>query len=185
MRAPTSSRLGGDTAAGLVVTAFGLGYTGVALGIPADTSETSVVGPAVFPLLFGSLLAVGGLALVAGGLRKARRTTARPTTEVAAAPAEASPPASGLPQETPPASRAPRSFWVLIALLAGYAVAFIPVGYLLSTAAFLMALMSYLNPRRLLVNLAFSVLFPVAVYLLFGFGLHITLPAGVLSGVLP
>lgn len=180
MAAPSSSRLHGDTVAGLVAAAFGLGYTVVALGIPADTSENSVVGPAVFPLLFGTLILVGGLALAVGGLRTAQRTTGRPE---AAAP-DAPPPAAGTGAAAPTV-RTKRSLSVLVAMLAGYAVLFIPLGYLLSTAVFLMALMTYLNRRRVLTNLLFSVLFPVAVYLLFGFALRVTLPAGILSGVLP
>ena len=175
MRIPSSSRIPGDAIGGVAVTAFGIAYTAVAFATPDDTSETSVIGPAAFPVLFGILLTVFGLALAVGSLVKARRTAGAPATGTAPFPSA--------DQRTAPERH--RSFWVLIALLAGYVVIFLPLGYLLATAAFLMALMTYLNPRRVTVNLIFSVAFPVAVYLLFGFGLHITLPAGVLSGVLP
>ncbi len=179
MRIPSSSRIPGDAIGGVAVTAFGIAYTAVALATPDDTSETSVIGPAAFPVLFGILLTVFGLALTAGSVVKARRTAGAPATGTAPDPAP-SPSA-----DERPAPERHRNFWVLFALLAGYVVIFLPLGYLLATAAFLMALMTYLNPRRVTVNLIFSVAFPVAVYLLFGFGLHITLPAGVLSGVLP
>ena len=175
MSIPSSSRIPGDAIGGATVTAFGIAYTAVAFATPDDTAETSVIGPAAFPVLFGILLTVFGLALTAGSLVKARRTAAVPATGTAPSPSA----------DERPAPERHRNFWVLFALLAGYVVIFLPLGYLLATAAFLMALMTYLNPRRVTVNLIFSIAFPVAVYLLFGFGLRITLPAGVLSGVLP
>ena len=185
MRIPSSSRIPGDAIGGVAVTAFGIAYTAVALATPDDTSETSVIGPAAFPVLFGILLTVGALALVATSAVKAR---AGRTPVGAVAPAPPPPaPAAAEPAATDaaPHSAPRRNFWVLMGLLAGYVFLFLPLGYLLSTAAFLMALMTYLNPRRVTVNLLYAVLFPVADYLLFGFALRITLPAGVLSGVLP
>lgn len=174
MRRPSLDRVPADTGAGVVIAVFGIGYTALALDVPADPSETSVIGPGVFPLLFGVLLTVGALALVASSLAKARagRTTVHAAAE----------PAAGAPE---PAAGPRRNFWVLMGLLAGYVVLFLPLGYLLSTVLFLAVLTSYLDRRRVTVNLLFSVLFPIAVYLLFGFGLGIILPAGVLSGVLP
>lgn len=188
MAALSSSLRRPDAIAGLAVTVYGIGYAVVALGTPEDPSQNSVVGPSAFPVLFGGLLALGGLALVARGLRAARRRTGRevaPSAEAAPASPAGDQSAEEQSAAEQPAPRARRSFWVLVALLIGYVLVFQPLGYLVATAVFLMALMTYLNARRWLVNLAFSILFPVAVYLLFGLVIRVTLPTGVLTGVLP
>jgi putative tricarboxylic transport membrane protein len=185
MPSPRSSLVSADTVAGSVIAILGIGWTVMATNIPPDPSQSSVIGPAVFPVLLGVLLTVGALALVATSMLKARAGRAPVGVAAPAAPPPA--PAAAVPGTPEVASRSARrrSFWVLMALLAGYVYLFLPLGYLLSTATFLMALMTYLNPRRVTVNLLFAVFLPVAVYLLFGFALRITLPAGVLSGVLP
>jgi putative tricarboxylic transport membrane protein len=180
MRLPSSDRVPADAIAGTVVALVGAGYTAIALGIPADSSEASIIGPAVFPLLFGGGLTVGGLVLLAGALAKARGR--RAPVGAAAAP----PPPAAPPMEVPEVVAGPRgNFWVLMGLLAGYILIFLPLGFLLATALYLMAMTTYLRRRKIVPNLLFALLLPTAVYLLFGFGLQITLPAGVLSGVLP
>lgn len=167
---PGSGR--GDIVAGLCVTVLGLGYTGVALGTPADPSTASVIGPGVVPTMLGALMAVGGIALAVAGAIAVRRHQASLPEDGARRGSASDEAGSG------------QRFWVLFALLAAYVVAFIPLGYLLSTAAFLMAMTSYVTPRRLLGNAVFSLVFPVAVYVLFGYALRVSLPSGVLVGVM-
>ncbi|TNM57029.1 tripartite tricarboxylate transporter TctB family protein [Brevibacterium sediminis] len=65
-------------------------------------------------------------------------------------------------------------FFVYLAIL-------IPVGFLLSTAAFLMGLTSIYAPEKWIRNLIFSVLFAVVVYTAFVYGLAVYLPVGILG----
>ncbi|WP_432790363.1 tripartite tricarboxylate transporter TctB family protein [Brevibacterium sp. K11IcPPYGO002] len=65
-------------------------------------------------------------------------------------------------------------FFVYLAIL-------IPVGFLLSTAAFLMGLTSIYAPEKWIRNLIFSVVFAVLVYAAFVFGLAVYLPVGILG----
>ena len=190
MSSAVRKRVPDDAVAGAGLACFGLVYTLIALRIEPDQSAASVIGPNVFPLLFGGLLLVGGLALAATSLVKHGRgehpealpgataagTAASGPTAAAAAPH---------PVDTSVVNPRPHRLWVIFALLAGYVAVFIPLGYLLATFLFLMAVMVYLSPHHVLTNVTFSVLFPVAVYALFTYGLSVNLPAGVLEGVLP
>lgn len=65
-------------------------------------------------------------------------------------------------------------FFVYLAIL-------IPVGFLLSTAAFLMTMTSIYAPHRWVRNLIFSVLFSLVVYIAFVYGLAVYLPVGILG----
>lgn len=66
------------------------------------------------------------------------------------------------------------------ACLLVYVVALVPLGYVLSTLAFLLLLTNYLNRGHWATNVATSVAFPVASYLLFTRVLGVSLPAGAL-----
>jgi putative tricarboxylic transport membrane protein len=59
-----------------------------------------------------------------------------------------------------------------------YIVALVPLGYVLSTLAFLLILTSYFNKGKWATNVASSVAFPVASYLLFTKVLGVALPSG-------
>jgi putative tricarboxylic transport membrane protein len=65
-------------------------------------------------------------------------------------------------------------FFVYLAIL-------IPVGFLLSTVAFLMGLTSIYAPQKWIRNLIFSVVFAVVVYAAFVYGLAVYLPVGILG----
>lgn len=65
-------------------------------------------------------------------------------------------------------------FFVYLAIL-------IPVGFLLSTAAFLMTMTSIYAPHRWIRNLIFSVLFALVIYIAFVYGLAVYLPVGILG----
>jgi putative tricarboxylic transport membrane protein len=144
-----------------VVGVVGVAYTLVALQTPPASSSASVVGPAVFPTLLGVLLALGGAAVALGGLRLR--------------PAEAT---------TEPAQSGGLRLWVTIAIFGAYVLAFIPVGYLLSTVAFLMGIASYFSPDKWKSNLIFAISFPLTVFVMFEYLLRVPLPQGLLSGVL-
>ncbi|EMY34858.1 hypothetical protein D477_007449 [Arthrobacter crystallopoietes BAB-32] len=161
----TAEKLGrkpADTVAGAVVAGVGAAYTIVALQTPPDPSSASVIGPAVFPTLLGVLLVLGGVAVAIGGLRL------RP----ARAKAE-------------PAQNGGWRLWVTVAIFGAYVIAFIPVGYLLSTVAFLMGVASYFSPHKWKSNLIFAIVFPLIVLVVFEYLLRVPLPEGLLAGVLP
>ena len=190
MSTATRKRVPDDVVAGVGLAAFGLVYTLIALRIEPDQSSASIIGPNVFPLIFGGFLTIGGLVLAGMSLARHGRDThgeAIPGAK-AAGTASSGPAAAAVaphPTDTAVANPRPHRLWVVFALLIAYVGLFIPLGYPLATAAFLMALMVYLSPHRVVVNLAFSVLFPAVVYALFTFGLGVNLPTGVLAGVLP
>ncbi|MFD4420582.1 tripartite tricarboxylate transporter TctB family protein [Agromyces sp. NPDC058484] len=163
MAAENLKRRPKDVVAGAVVGVLGVAYTIVALQTQPDPSSASVIGPAVFPTLLGILLVAGGAALALTGLRF------RPATA----------------DETEPPTRDGRRLWITLAMLAAYVVAFIPVGYLLSTAAFLMGVTSYFSPRSWKSNIVYAVVFPVIVLVVFEYLLRVPLPEGLLAGVLP
>ncbi|MGM0929981.1 MAG: tripartite tricarboxylate transporter TctB family protein [Actinomycetota bacterium] len=150
-----------DIIAGAVVGGVGVAYTIVALQTPQASSSASVIGPAVFPTLLGVLLALGGAAVAIGGWRLR--------------PAEA---------KTEPAQSGGLRLWVTIAIFGAYVLAFIPVGYLLSTVAFLMGLATYFSPAKWKSNLIFAISFPLIVFVLFEYLLRVPLPQGLLAGVL-
>jgi putative tricarboxylic transport membrane protein len=167
MAAENLGRNPADVVAGAVVAAIGATYTIVALQTPAANSSASVIGPAIVPTLLGVLLALGGAAVAIGGLRL---RPAGATTDPAEAPDTA--PSGGL------------RLWVTVAIFGAYVIAFIPVGYLLSTIAFLMGLASYFSPRKWKSNLIFAIMFPLVVFVMFEYLLRVPLPQGLLAGVL-
>lgn len=77
-----------------------------------------------------------------------------------------------------------KSFLVIAALLVLYVAAFKPLGFILSSAAFLFCTMLFLTPkekRSWLWIIGISVVIPVAVYFLFVSGFKLKLPAGILN----
>lgn len=56
-----------------------------------------------------------------------------------------------------------------------------PVGYLISTFAFMTAMMFITNGRRILYNLSIGLLFAVTTYVLFFILLEVSLPRGILT----
>lgn len=156
-----------DVVAGAVVFLFAAVVLVASLRIPDAASRTEVVGPRVLPVTFSGAMAVAALALVVRGL------VARARPEAAADDdAEGDEPAK--PGQA-------RRFLVVAALLLAYIVAFIPVGYLLSTFAFLAAVSTYIDRRRWIRNLVFAAVFAVVVYVAFTRGLQVELPPGLVG----
>src|SRR5699024_1216026 len=88
--------------------------------------------------------------------------------------------AGGPSLETPPEPAA-RKVVFQFALFFVYLAILIPVGFLLSTAAFLMGLTSIYSPQKWIRNLIFSIGFALVVYLAFVYGLAVYLPVGILG----
>ncbi|MGH3368054.1 MAG: tripartite tricarboxylate transporter TctB family protein, partial [Nocardioidaceae bacterium] len=70
-----------------------------------------------------------------------------------------------------------RQVLVVSAIFAAYVVAFIPLGYLLSTFLFLVVLTTYIDRAKLLRNCVYGAVFSPAVFVLFNYGLQVQLPS--------
>lgn len=125
------------------------------------------LGPKVYPYLLGiGLLICAGL--LAGEMVRARRKQK---------PAPA--PAAGHAGTQPATDR--RYWWAVGAVCAWFAVYvyfFDRLGFIVATALFLLALMTYFHRGHWVVNVVISVLFSVGAFLLFDRVLGVMLPAG-------
>ncbi len=139
-----------------------------------------IVTPATFPAIVGiALILLGGILVTQALMRRETPAEAVPgSSSTAGAAASAGEP--GVVIAAPPE---PRSKQVVLqfAIFFVYLAILIPVGFLLSTAAFLMGLTSLYAPDRWIRNLVFSVLFAAVVYFAFVYGLAVYLPAGILG----
>lgn len=70
---------------------------------------------------------------------------------------------------------------VVVGLFIGYALIFIPLGYMVSTALYLVSMVTVIDPARWKRNAVFAVAFAVIVYFGFTELLRVRLPAGVLG----
>lgn len=170
-----SPALRGDVITGIAVTLIGVVYYIATFWIQ---ETNNIVTPRTFPAIVGIALIVLGLFLVGQGLYRAR-------TLAEAAPNDGVGPEGGATSsevvidspEDPPSKKVVAQF----ALFFVYLAILIPVGFLLSTAAFLMTMTSIYAPHRWVRNLIFSVLFSLVVYIAFVYGLAVYLPVGILG----
>jgi len=167
-----------DATAGLAAAVLGVVYLLAAFQIEPDPSTTSVVGPQVAPLVIGTAIVVCALLLLVRGLRAPAHPRTGGTGTGDADHGE--PTAAALPRSAPARLGQPRVL-VAFGIFATYIVAFIPVGYLLSTFAFLVAMTTYVDRSKLPRNCIFAAVFSPAVYLLFNHGLQVQLPPGLLG----
>lgn len=199
-----SPALRGDVITGIAVTLVGAVYYIATFWI----QETkNVVTPRTFPAIVGVALivlglflagqalyrsrklaeAVPGRAVSAGGAGKRGAASASVGTEHGATSEDgvSADPDSGDERTGAviDAAEEPKSKQVVLqfALFFVYLGILIPVGFLLSTAAFLMTMTSIYAPHRWVRNLIFSVLFSVVIYIAFVYGLAVYLPVGILG----
>jgi putative tricarboxylic transport membrane protein len=173
MRTLTCSR---DARAGLVAAVLGLVYLGSALTIEPDPSTTSVVGPQVAPIVIGVATVVCAVALVVQALRRPDCDDRGTRTEPDDQTADDTPSTSGL------AGLDRRQLLVSFGIFAAYVVAFIPLGYMLSTFLFLVTMTTYVDRTKLMRNCIFAAVFSPGVYVLFDYGLQVQLPPPGLLG---
>lgn len=157
-----------DSVAGGVGVAFSLVYLAIALQIPSSFSSAELVGPRVFPIAIGVALALASLALLVKGLREASSD-------------EGGEPAEPVEEEDDTLEQNSTRLGVIIALLFGYILLFVPLGYLISTFLFVLTVTMYLDSRHWIRNLVYAILFPIVVYFVFTELLRVTLPTGLLS----
>ncbi|WP_436326959.1 tripartite tricarboxylate transporter TctB family protein [Brevibacterium sp. FAM 27836] len=168
----------------------------------AIQETANIVTPRTFPAIVGIALTLLGLFLAGQSVYHHRKATlaeaepesARPesarsgsarsgsagSAEVDAGSAESDEGGSGVVLEAPPEPPA-RKIVFQFALFFVYLAILIPVGFLLSTAAFLMGLTSIYAPEKWIRNLIFSLVFAVVVYAAFVYGLAVYLPVGILG----
>ena len=163
-----------DVIAAAVLVAFGAAVVAVGLKIPLGVA-TDPLGPRTFPVALGAGIAICGVLLVAGMLLF-----------------RSAPAGPGLlgdmdPEDEAAADAGPFSLTRLVgavAITAGYLAAFEPVGYLLSTWGYVLALMMLHGgaPGRSLVST--PPLVTLVLYLTFKYGLRIPVPEGMLAPLL-
>jgi len=163
-----------DATAGLAAAVLGAVYLAAAFQIEPDPSTTSVVGPRAAPIVIGAAMILCALALLFRGLTAPQVPVGSrsPGAGQGQHSSEAGATSGGLRQ---------RQVLVVFGLLAAYIVAFIPLGYLLSTFVFLVAVTTYVERRRLVRNCIFAAAFAAVVYVLFNYGLKVVLPPGPLG----
>ncbi len=157
-----------DSVAGGVGVVFSLAYLAVALQIPSSSSSAAAVGPRVFPIAIGVALALASLALFVKGLREVPSD-------------EGGEPAEPVEEVDDTLTQSPTRLGVTVALLFGYILLFVPLGYVISTFLFVLAVTMYLDSRHWIRNLVYAILFPLVVYFVFTELLRVTLPTGLLS----
>jgi putative tricarboxylic transport membrane protein len=162
----------------------------------------NIVTPRTFPAIVGIALIVLGLFLAGQAVYRARKAAlaeAGPGDHIngtgagngavasagesaaSAGKSAASDETAGGPSLEAPPEPAARKVVFQFALFFVYLAILIPVGFLLSTAAFLMGLTSIYSPQKWIRNLIFSIGFALVVYLAFVYGLAVYLPVGILG----
>lgn len=185
-----------DLVTGIVIAVIGAVYFAATFSI---RETTDIVTPRTFPAIVGVALIVLGLFLAGQSVWKARTQpggaggadaevgsveaaeggSAETHGTVSAEPDTAAS-ATAVIIEAPPEPPG-RRVVLQFALFFAYLAIVIPVGFLLSTAAFLMALTSIYSPQKWIRNLIYSVLFSVILYFAFVYGLAVYLPVGILG----
>ena len=140
----------------------------------------NIVTPRTFPAIVGIGLVVLGLFLAGQAVVRHRKDTLASAGESSLETAGTDEAVGGVVLDAPPEPQV-RKVVFQFALFFVYLAILIPVGFLLSTAAFLMGLTSIYAPEKWIRNLIFSVVFAVLVYAAFVFGLAVYLPVGILG----
>lgn len=170
----TAAHRRAERLAGVVVALAGVVLLVASVLIPEPARESPGMGPRVMPTVVSLGLLVSGVLLVLTASRRHDEgiedmlddRSEHELTELLD-PDEAPVPWRGLA--------------VVLGLLVLFAVAFIPLGFILSTALFLGVVTTWADPRHWLRNWLFAAALPVAVYFLFTEVLVVSLPAGLLG----
>ncbi|MET3696631.1 putative tricarboxylic transport membrane protein [Bacillus oleivorans] len=152
---------------GVVVLAFAVVYTVMAFRLPPPASGSVVIGPSVFPGAIGILLIVTSVILVISGFLERRQDKAKQAAK------------DGSKEEGEPQDK--KKVFLLSLFLLGYVVLFVPLGYLISTALFILSVTMYLDRKAWIRNVIYSLAFPITVYFVFDRVLSVYLPLGPLG----
>jgi putative tricarboxylic transport membrane protein len=161
-----------NSIAGGIIFVFAVVYTILAIRIPPSSFKGAVIGPSVFPITIGVLLAIASLALFIQGVTKAKRQSDTEEGSIG----------SGILHESEEKhEQSSKKLFVIIALIFGYICLFFSLGYVLSTMLFIFSTTTYLNREYWKRNLIYSIAFPIMVFLLFNHVLAVYLPTGPFS----
>lgn len=156
-----------------VLPAFSIFYLWQALTIPLPT-RTLLVSPRGFPTFIGIIMTLVAITLAILEVRKilqARRAV------------EGAPVLEGVDDDDPERITSWRDAWITVGALAVYIATFSFLGFFIATTLFLIGLSTYFARKNWLRNIIVSVLFSLAVFLLFSNVLAVRLPAGLLGGI--
>jgi hypothetical protein len=142
-----------DLLAGVAV--IGLATLAIAVAWSFPSAGGAVPGPAAFPIGMAVCWGVSGVALVASGARRA--TVAEPVARVGARP------------------------WALLAIAAGYAAALPWMGFISSSALFVILALRALGYRHGWRSAALGLSAAFLVYGVFGVVMKVALPEGLLG----
>lgn len=160
--------------------AFGVIVAGAFLLVSALGIDNSVgssaggIGPATVPLALATLLIVSGAALAVLGMRAGKPSHMPPAESQAERDVEAL-----MRESEPPVPL--KKLIVMILFFIGYAVAFIPLGYVLSTVIFIGIVVTVIDREKWKRNILFALGFATVVYLSFTQLLGVQLPSGLLG----
>jgi putative tricarboxylic transport membrane protein len=153
-----------DMTAGLLALGVGMLYGASTFRIPVFEAGDPI-GPRAFPFMVAVVVICCGAALV---LKELRRT-------------ERAPFSWGLKSE--------RGVWLRILLTIGggilYGLVLDWLGYLIATFLFMIFVASFLNVRRHLQNVILAAAFSLVTFIGFAVILKLSLPRGILGGILP
>lgn len=173
-----------DVGVGAVSGLLGIVFIVGATQITPDTSEFNVLGPQVAPLAIGIAVVFCSAALMVQGLHTGTGSgAATPSSRCPAGDSSVSAVEAEVEVEAEMPSRqlSARRLLVTFALFTVYILLFIPLGYLLSTFSFLLAMTTYTDPGRWVRNSLFATGFALTVFFLFSRALQVQLPPGLLG----
>jgi putative tricarboxylic transport membrane protein len=153
-----------DMTAGIFSVLLGLGYLVAAFRIPVfDTGDE--IGPRAFPFMISAVVICCGLALILKELKSRNRKSF----------------SWGFISE--------RGIWlrILITIAAGiiYGLVLDWLGYVIATFFFMIVVASIINIGRHLQNIIIAAIFSIVTFVAFEVILKLSLPRGILGGVLP
>lgn len=161
---------------GLAVAAGGLVLLIAALLIADPVRQSPGLGPKVLPVVISGGLVLCGILLAVAALRGKDVSAGLGDDLLGEHDAEEI--EEILEMDEPPVPW--RNLAVVVLSMIAYAFIYIPLGFILSTATFLMAVTTWIHPARWLRNLIFAIAVPVGVYFLFTEVLSVNLPSGIL-----
>ena len=152
-----------DVLSGAIAAIGGLILFTAARRIERLPGDTETIGPATFPTALSVILVAAGVMLCVSGIRST------PDHSVEADELG----------DTPPVPW--RRLLLMVVMFGAYCVAFISVGFLISTVAYLALVSCAVDAARWKRNLLFALGFSVVVYFTFTELLAVELPAGLLG----
>ena len=147
---------------------LGVFYFASAMTLPAHTNMGDIMGPRLFPIVVAATCVIAGIALVLVEFFGKHRAKSEKAD-------------FGFVKN--------KAVWIDIALLTAagiiYGMLLDPLGFTVATLLFMFAAAMLINRGRIVQNITVAAIFTVAAYGVFGFGLKLSLPRGLVENLLP